>query len=236
MHIVRKSGYDGPSVRRRLLLVVFAVLALPALALAAATDPTKQINPVDQRKAASIVLKRTDLAAGWKKVANAPDSGDELNCPGYNPDESDLILTGESETNFESGAAKISSYSSIYKTRREALASWTRAVKPALAPCVARVIKQGIEATGGKVAIVRHGQIAFPKLAPRTAAYRVAFNVSYTSSGKTTTVPFTLHLIALGNGRGDASLLTIGFQSGVPSADLRALAKLAATRLAAAKL
>ena len=221
---------------RRLLLFVLAALLLPALALAAATDPTKQINPVDQRKAASIVLKRTDFAAGWTKVANTPDSGEDLNCPGYNPDESDLILTGEAETNFESGAARISSYSSVYKTRRDALASWTRGVKPALAPCAARVVKQGIEAAGGKVAIVRHGQIAFPKLAPRTAAYRVVFNVSYTNAGKTTTVPFTLHMIALGNGRGDASLLTIGFQNGIPSADLRAFAKLAAGRLAAAKL
>jgi hypothetical protein len=145
------------------------VLALPALALAAATDPKKQINPVDQRKAASIVLKRTDFVAGWKKVPNEP-------------------------------------------------------------------VKQGIEKQGGKAAIVKQGQIAFPKLAPRTAAYRVVINVSHTQAGQTTTVPFTLHVIAIGNGRGDASLVTFGLGNGIPGADLRAFAKLLAGRLATAKL
>ncbi len=45
-----------------------------------------------------------------------------------------------------------------------------------------------------------------------------------------------MHLIALGNGRGDASLLAFGLGNGVPSADLRTFAKLVAGRLAAAKL
>ena len=71
---------------------------------------------------------------------------------------------------------------------------------------------------------------------PRTAAFRVVLNVSYTNAGKTTMVPFTLHMIALGSGRGDASLLTVGLQNGVPTTELRAFASVAAKRLAAAKL
>ena len=223
---------------RRLLLLVLAALALPALALAAATDPTKQINPVDQRKAASIVLKQPDvIVPGWRKVpVTTPESAANTGCPGYNPDQSDLILTGEATTNFEGGTTKVGLESNVFKTRRDALASWTRLVKPALAPCLARTLKQGIEQAGGKAAIVRSGPIAFPKFAPRTAAYRVSMNVSYTQGGKTTTAPFTVHLVALGNGRGDASLLTFGLGNGVPSADLRTFAKLVAGRLAAAKL
>ena len=221
---------------RRLLVLVLAVLTLPALALAAGTDPTKQLNTVDQRKAASIVLKRPDvIVPGWKKVAvipTAPDPG----CPGYNPDRSDLILTGESANNFEGGVTKIGLESNVFKTRSDALASWTRAVKPALAPCLVRVFKQAIEQVGGKAAIVRSGQIAFPKFAPRTAAYRVSMTVSSTQGGKTTTVLFTAHVVMLGNGRGDARLLTFGLENGIPSADLRAFAKLVAGRLAAAKL
>ena len=223
-------------MRRRLLLFVLAVLSLPALALAAGTDPKEQINPVDQRKAASIVLKRTDFAAGWKQVPNAPDSGEDPNCPGYKPDQSDLVLTGEAEANFTGDPSRLTSYSNVFKTKGDALASWTRSVKPALAPCIARVLKQAIEKQGGKAVIVKQGQIAFPKVAPRTAAYRVVINVSYTQAGKTTTVPFTLHVIAVGNGRGDASLVTFGLGNGIPGADLRAFAKLLAVRLAAAKL
>ena len=67
------NGLGSRPVGRRLCSSSFVVLALPALALAAATDPTKQINAVDQRKAASIVLKRPDVVVpGWKKVAVTP--------------------------------------------------------------------------------------------------------------------------------------------------------------------
>ena len=45
-----------------------------------------------------------------------------------------------------------------------------------------------------------------------------------------------MHLLALGRGRGDTGLMTMGLGNGIPSADLRAFAKLLAGRLAAAKL
>jgi len=224
-------------VSRRLLVFVLVVLALPALALAADTDPQKRINPVDQRKAASIIFKKTDFPLpGWKKVPN--DSSADLNCPGYNPDESDLVLTGEAEAGFASaeGIPSFNSSSSVYKTERDALASWTRSVKPALAACVARTLKQGFSGSGAKVTVLSQGQIAFPKLSPRTAAYRVAFNVSYTQAGNTTTVPFVVYLIALGSGRGDVGVMVAAAKKSLPAADLRTLASLVARRLAAAKL
>ncbi len=54
---------------RRLALLLLVVLAVPAIALAADTDPHRKINAADERKAASIVFKRTDFAAGWKRTA-----------------------------------------------------------------------------------------------------------------------------------------------------------------------
>ena len=215
---------------------MLVVLALPAFALAAGTDPRKQINPVDQRKAASIVLKRTDLAAGWTTVPNTPNSVEDPSCPRYKPDQSDLILTGETQANFEGDTSRVTSVSNVYKTKRDALAAWTRSVQPALAPCLAQILKRGIEDAGGKAAIVRQGRIAFPTLAPRTAAYRVVVNVSHTDAGQTTTVPLTLQLIALGSGRGDTVLLTYALGNGIPSRELRTYANLLAKRLAAAKL
>ena len=222
---------------RRLAIVLAACLVVPALALAAGTDPTKQINPVDQRKAASIVLKKADFpAAGWTKVPN--NGSGKLSCPGYDPDESDLILTGEAEAGFASGTGipSFNSFSNVYKTERDALASWTRSVKPALASCVARTLKNGFAQSGAKVAIMSQGQIAFPKFAPRTAAYRVVFNVGYTEAGKTTTVSFVVYLIALGNGRGDAGLMVVAVGKSIPGADLRAFANVIAGRLATSKL
>ena len=222
----------------RLALILLVVLAVPALALAADTDPKKRINPADQRKAASIVLKRSDFAAGWKKVPSTPDSGEDPTCPGYNPDQSDLVLTGEVEAEFEAtdGLPSVSSIANIYKTKREAVAAWTRSAKPAFASCLARIFKQAVEGEGGKVSIVRSGVFAFPKYAPRTVAYRAALNLVVTEGGREAKVPVTIHAVALGSGRGDSVLLTIGFGNGIPVADLRAFAKLTASRLAAAKL
>ena len=83
---------------------------------------------------------------------------------------------------------------------------------------------------------MRSGAFAFPKLAPRGVAYRAVLNLVVTEGGQQTKVPVTIHFVALGSGRGDAVLLTIGLGNGIPLADLRAFAKLTASRLAAAKL
>ena len=225
------------AVSRRLAAVLVA-LVLPAVAPAAGTDPQKRLTAADQRKAASIVLKRSDFVAGWKKAPARPDTESDYSCPGYNPDQSDLVLTGEVEAEFTGpeGIPSVNSVANVYRTRREALAAWTRSDKPALGPCVAKALKKELEADGSKVTITKQGRIGFPRYAPRTLAFRLSFNVQVTQSGKTSTVPFTVHFVALGKGRGDATLMTIAFGTGVPQSDLRAFAKLTSQRLTAAKL
>lgn len=226
-------------MRRLIVALVVLLLAVPALALASHTDPKREINAGDQRKATSILLKRSDFAAGWSKEPNQPDNDDDhLSCPGYNPNESDLVLTGDAEASFvrSGGFPTVFSGVNIYKTRANALASWTRGAKPALAPCFARLMKKEIEADGAQVTITRAAVVAFPKLAPRTIAYRIVLKVTVTEGGEKTTVPFTVNLVGVGNGRGDATLMTMGFGNGVAPADVRGFAKLLAQRLAAAKL
>jgi hypothetical protein len=222
-------------VGRRLSIILVVCLAVPALALAAEGDPKKRIVPADQKKAASIVLKRSDLAAGWKRV-RTPD--ERLTCPGYNPDFSDLTVTGESESEFDStdGIRFIASSSSVYTSAKDALASWTRSATPALARCLAQTFREGIAEDGGKAMIVKQGRMSFPRMSPRTAAYRVAARVSFTEAGKTTTIPFTIQVIGVGRGRGDATLFAMGPGAGIPAADLRGLARLLATRLQASGL
>jgi hypothetical protein len=220
-------------VGRRLAAVLAGCLAVPALALAADGEPKKRIVPADQKRAAAVVLKRTDLAAGWKRVST-PDAGDDdLKCPGFDPDESDLTLTGESETEFEStdGSRYLTSFSELYATPRQAATSWSRSAKPALARCIAHFFREGIAKEGGTAAIVRQGSIAFPRVAPRTIALRVATRVSFTQNGETTTTPFTIHLIGVGRGRGDVGILAMGPGNGIPVPQLRAFARLVALRM-----
>jgi hypothetical protein len=222
------------------LLAVLAVLCVcvPAVALAAAdTDPKKKLNAADQARARSVILKRTDFAAGWKKVPNSPESDES--CPGFNPNNSDLTLTGEGQAEFEHGEslASLASYSEVYVTKEDATASWTRNVKPALVRCLGHFLRLGVEEEGGSFQVVSQGRIAFPKLAPRTAAFRLVGRMTVRPPNEEpVTLPVTIHVIALGQGRGDVALLALGFGNGIPIADLRAFAKLSATRLAAAKL
>ncbi len=227
-------------MNRPLALLILVAFSLPALALAADTDPKRRITPVDQRKAASIVLKRSDFAPGWKKVPTtaAGGEGEGESCPGYRPDQSDLVLTGEAEAEFEAaeGMPSVSSTSNVYRTRRDALAAWSRTNKPSLAPCLARLYKEEFQRQGNRAVIAKASRIAFPKVAPRTAAYRVTLQLTVSDGGKSVTVPFTIVLVALGNGRGDCVLTSASFGDEVPAANLRLFAKVTASRLADAKL
>ena len=222
-------------MRRLLAALLVLCIAVPAVALAADTDPKKKITAADQAKARSMVFKRTDFAAGWKKVPAAPDS--DLVCPGFNPDESDLTLTGEAETDFEHAQIGfVGSASEIFATKEDAVNSWTRTDKPATARCIGYFFKQGQTTKTTKVTIVSAGRMAFPKLAPRTTAFKIVARLAITNEGKPTTVPVTVQLVAFGQGRGDTSMIAFTPGAGVPMPELRALGKLLAARLAAAKL
>ena len=218
---------------RRIAVLLLALLALPALALAADSDPKRKINAADERKAGAVVLKRADLAAGWKKVASS-SSDDDLVCSYYNPKGSDLTLTGDAEAEFEQagGFPSVYSYADVYATAKDAAAAWTRTVKPAAARCFAEFFKK--EAASDpttKVTSVTHGSMAFPKVAPRTAAFRITLKLAVTQNGQTQTVPLTLNLVVVGRGRAEAGLITFAPSPGVGTADLRAFAKLMADRM-----
>jgi hypothetical protein len=226
-------------VRRRAAAALLLALGLPALALAGHQEPKRQISAADERKAASVVLKRADLAAGWKKLPSAPPDTSHVDCPGYQPSEADLVLTGDAESDFEhrDGFPTLYSFSDVYKTPADARRSWARGVKPALAACMAKLMKDSIEEEEGVQAkVLSTGRIAFPRYSPLTAAYRAVLRVTVTENGETTTFPLTMHLVALSKGRGQAGLITAGFGPGISLPDLRAFGKLLADRLAAAEL
>jgi len=221
---------------RRLALLLLVAFAVPALALAADSDPRRKINAADERKAAAVVLKRGDFSAGWKKVASSADD-DDLVCSYYAPKGSDLTLTGDAEAEFEQtgGFPSVYSYADVYATAKDATAAWTRTVKPAAARCFAETFqKESAADPTTKVTVVKHGAIAFPKVAPRTAAFRIALKLAVTENGQTQTVPLTLHIVVVGRGRAEAGLLTFAPSPGVAAADLRGFGKLLADRMKAA--
>jgi hypothetical protein len=219
---------------RRLAVLLLAVLAVPALALAADSDPKRKINPADERRANAVVLKRADLSAGWKKTSSPSTDDDDLVCPYYAPKGSDLTLTGDAEAEFEQagGFPSVYSYADVYATPKDAAAAWTRTVKVAAARCFADVFKkESASDPSTKVTGIKYGAVAFPKLAPRTAAFRVALTVAVTQNGETQTIPLALHIVVVGRGRAEAGLMTFAPAPGVAAPDLRAFAKLMADRM-----
>jgi hypothetical protein len=219
-------------VNRRLALARLVALAVPALGLAAGTDPKRQLTPADERRAGAIVLKRTDFTADWKRTTT-PSSDAELSCSFYNPDGSDLTLTGDAEAEFErtGGFPSLLSYADVYMNDRDAAAAWSRTVKPALARCVAQFFEREVSEPGTKVTVVNHDRIAFPRLAPRTAAFRIDVKMAVTQNGQTATVPLTLHIIVVGRGRAEAGFLTFAPSPGIAAGELRAFGKLLAERM-----
>ena len=224
---------------RRAALVLIAALAVPALASAAGgKDPKTRIDPADQRKATSILLRASDFAPGWKRTPPDRDDSD-FTCPGFDPDGSALTVTGEANVDFEraEGLPAVFSFAEVFVSRADAAASWNMVMRPQLVGCLVYMLRQGFADSGGKVTISKQGRVAFPRVAPRTAAFRIVAKVTLTSpSGTPVVLPFTIHLIALGQGRGDAGLMAMGIGNGLPMAEIRALAKLTASRLAAARL
>jgi hypothetical protein len=220
-------------VRRPLALLLLVVLIVPAIALAADTDPKRKINAADERKAASIVFKKTDFTAGWKRTATANSGDDDLSCSFYKPDGSDLTLTGDAEAEFErtGGFPSLLSYADIYATDKDAAASWSRTVKPALARCLAQFFRNEVSGPGTNVTVANYGRIAFPKLAPRTDAFRINVKMKMTEGGQTANVPLTLHIVLVGRGRAEAGFLTFAPSPGIAAADLRAFGKLLAERM-----
>ena len=218
---------------RRLAVLLLLALVVPALALAADTDPKRKINAADERKAASIVFKRTDFTAGWKRTATSSSNDSDLSCSFYHPDGSDLTLTGDAEAEFErtGGFPSVLSYADIYATAKDAAAAWSRTVKPALARCLAQFFQSEVAEPGTNVTVVNFGRMAFPKVAPRTDAFRINVKMAVTESGQTATLPLTLHIVVVGRGRAEAGFLTFAPSPGIAAADLRAFGKLLAERM-----
>ena len=113
----------------RALLVVLASLALVGAATAANGEPKKALTKKDQAAAQSIVLKRGDLGAGFVARKRPDDDGLPKGARCGPLDESDLTVTGDAESpdfHFSSGPlfVTVGSTAQVYRTLREANASW----------------------------------------------------------------------------------------------------------------
>jgi hypothetical protein len=215
----------------RTLTFVFLVAALLA-GTALAGDPRQKHTAADMARAKAIGFVRADFPVGWTSKLSTPTSGaDSSTCKDFDPDQSDLVETGKvdsAEFTAPDGVSQVASSVGIFKTLAQAKTSWSRVVRPAMLQCFSDLITQ-ISPKDSTVAELAKGTLAFPKVAPRTTAYRIILSV--TPKGATTSVNLYLDLVFLGAERVNVATIMFSLAKPYPAAFERKLATAIAHRL-----
>ncbi len=199
----------------KLMLVALAAAVLAGAAFAG--DPKQQHTAADMARAKAIGFVRSDFPAGWTaKPSTSSGSPSSSTCKSFDPDESDLIETGKvdsPEFTAPDGFSQVASSVGIFQTVAQAKTSWSRVVRPAMLQCFAELITKS-SPQGSTISDLGKGVLAFPKVAPRTTAYRLVLGV--TPKGATAAVKLYVDLVMLGANR--ANVATLMFSLGQPYA------------------
>jgi hypothetical protein len=193
---------------------MLAVAVAVPVALAADGEPQKRLTKADQAKARSISLHQSDFPAGWAGKPTTNTSQGNPRCSNYNPDQSDLIETGDVDSpDFtRTDGSFVSSSVGVFKTAAMATTGYARVAKPQLASCFAELLKVG--------------PLAFRRLGDRSNAYRLTANVTVQG----TRVPTTIDIVIFNRGRVDAAMIFAGIFRPLPFAFEQALAARVAAR------
>jgi hypothetical protein len=181
----------------------FAVLVLALVVTGSAPadhlDPQKRIRADDQARARAMLLRDSDLP-GFKRQ---PASGGEVHLTCSALDESDLTVTGDAEApTWSSSVLAMTSSSTLYATRADAAASWTRGTSSAGTRCLRQELAREFSRRGARLSSSLR-RLAFPALAQRSAAYRLTLTGE--SQGQTPTL--FIDFVVLGYGRALTALL-----------------------------
>jgi hypothetical protein len=218
----------------RSILTVLVALALVPVAWGADGEPKKALTKKGNALAKSIVLKRADLSPAFTS-SKPPD--DELpkgvRCGAL--DESDLTVTGEAHSpDFQLSQpgvfVTVGSTTNVYRTLGEAGKSWNRGTSAQTTTCLADIVRLSAPA-GQRVKIISAKRISFPKIAPRTAAFRVVAELSVTSGQR---VRAYVDAIILQHGRIQSGVVFTSLGRPVGQDDRLGLATLVADRMARA--
>jgi hypothetical protein len=193
-------------------VVVSLAAVLAGTAWAAQGDPQKKFTKADQALARRISLRSSDLGAGWTGKPST-DKSSNPRCSTYNPDQSDLIETGDHDSlDFSRpDGTFVSSSVGVFKTAAMAKAGYARVAVPQLPHCFAEIFRKGITAPS-KATIFFSGPLVFPHYGDRLNAYRIRASVK-TPSG---TVSATIDLVVFNRGRVDVAIIFLGIPSAVP--------------------
>lgn len=212
---------------------IVAVAALAAavvvpVALASNGEPQKRLTKADQAKARAIALRLSDFPTGWVAKPNTNTSQDNPRCSNYNPDQSDLIETGDVDSpDFaRADGSFVSSSVGVFKTAAMAKTGYSRVARPQLASCFGELFTKG--AVPAKVELLHVGAVPFRRVGDRSNAYRLTANVTLQG----TTIPVAIDIVTFNRGRVDAAMIFLGIRNPLPKSFEQSLAVKVAARAA----
>jgi hypothetical protein len=220
-------------VRGLVLTLAVAVLVAPAVASAADGEPRKALTKEGQATARSVLLRRADLGSGFAPVARQKDQRLPKGARCGPLDESDLTVTGDAASpdfRFAKDAVfvTVGSTVQVYRTLREANASWARGTTAQTTRCLADIVRLSA-APGEKIAVVSAKRIPFPALSPKAVAYRLVLDVTLRGTQR---VRAYVDAVILQHGRVQTGLLFTSLGRPVRDVDRVALASVVAARMA----
>lgn len=213
-------------VRRSLAVLLVLLLALVAASMGGAAladrgDPKERFNRADQARAKSMLLRASDLAGFTARPGGSSDT--DFYCRAL--DESDLTVTGKAESpQFTAGAAFVTSQAYVYARVADSNASWRRGTSAAGQRCLREGLRR--ELSGTNIKLVSFGKLSFPRLGPRSVAFRVVA----AQQG----VRIYLDLLAVQNGRAQAAVVLGSGLTPPPRATEVRFGRLVAARMAKA--
>jgi hypothetical protein len=183
-------------------LLACLALALACAAVAAADDPTVRIVRADQLKAEAALLKLKDFGVGWTGGKRTPSKLTAPKCPGFDPKESDLTVTGHAEARFTytRGSVVFDQDNQVLESDKAVNTDFARVIQPKLKDCLAYELKQSGK---GQVVSVVVRELPFPKLGTHSAAYR---GTMVLRAGGGRKVTFVSDFVFIGQGRYEYSL------------------------------
>jgi hypothetical protein len=156
-------------VAAKSLVVTVALIALVTAAAAVADAPTVRIARADQVRAVAALLRLGDIGTGWAGGRTPTSKLSAPSCPGFDPKESDLVVTGHANARFVNSAAHatLAQDVQVLASERAVRTDFARTIRPALARCLAYQLRKAPNVTGVTVERLR-----FPDVGTVSAAYR----------------------------------------------------------------
>jgi hypothetical protein len=141
------------------------VLASPALA----DKPTVRLTKADQARAVSALLSLKDFTTGWRGGRTKTHPLTAPSCPGFDPKESDLVVSGHADAAFTYAPGEVTFNQDVQVLHSAAAVrtDFSRTIRPPLAGCLKYQLQKSKNVVQVKVA-----RVDFPAIGSVSAAFR----------------------------------------------------------------